>query len=245
MGRLRELRTEKEFLEQYDIDRYDHPSVTADTVVMSVRELPSGNLRKSMKLEMSVLLIRRGAHPFKGSWALPGGFFRKGETLEECAARELREETALEAVKIVPLGIFSKPGRDPRGWIISAAYLSVVGKSAAETIRGGDDAAEARWFPVQEVLDGRIRLAFDHLEMVTAAVERLRRVDRDELAFSFLPREFTLAELQYVYEFLENRELTGPNFRRRMMPGLVQVEGFLREDGGHRPAALFRRVLRE
>jgi len=234
---LRNLKTEKEYWEQYDIDKYPHPSVTADIVAFSVQELATGNYRKPTEATMSVLLVKRGAHPFKGEWALPGGFFRPGETIEECAARELMEETGLKGQRLMSLGMFSKPGRDPRGWIVSNAYLAIVAKSRS-AVRGGDDAAEARWVAVGDVVSGKIKLAFDHREIVDSAIARLRPEDRDAIGFAFLPPEFTLAELQYVHEFMEGHSLRSPNFRRKMLPSLRPLDRQA-ESVGHRPAVLY------
>ena len=237
--RLRELKTEGEFWKQYDISKYPRPSVTTDVVALSVQEIPTDNYRSPSESRMSVLLVKRSAHPFKGEWALPGGFFKPGETVEECAARELKEETGLKGQRLIGIGTFSKPGRDPRGWIISNAYLAIVAKSSSK-VRGGDDAAEARWFPVDEVTSEKFKLAFDHKEIIEAALARLRLGDAEELGFAFLPPEFTLAELQYVHEFIAGKELLGPNFRRKMMPLLVSM-GNVQSNIGHRPAVLFKR----
>lgn len=133
-----------EFLKDYDIGKFDRPSVTADIVAVTLRSAETGDWRAPTRLRASVLLIRRGVSPFKGLWALPGGFLRKGETLDACARRELTEETGLEASALLPAGVFSAPGRDPRGWIISGAFLSIV-SSGANDVRGGDDASEAVW----------------------------------------------------------------------------------------------------
>ncbi len=132
------------FLADYDLGKYERPSVTADVVAVTLRSAATGDWRAPSQLRASVLLIRRGVPPFKGLWALPGGFLRKGEALDDCARRELREETGLEASALLPVGVFSDPGRDPRGWIISEAFLSIV-SSGANDVHGGDDAAEAVW----------------------------------------------------------------------------------------------------
>lgn len=239
--RLRDIETEEEFLKRYDLSKYEHPSVTADVVAMSVQDYETGNYRSPTESKMSVLLIKRGAHPHKGMWALPGGFMKKGERVEQTAARELEEETGLKGQVLTEIGMFTTPGRDPRGWIISDAFLAIVAKSES-AVRGGDDATEAKWFDIEEVLSGKLELAFDHLEVVMKAIEKLRPFDRDEYGFAFLPRTFTLAELQYVYEFMDGKSLIGPNFRRKMLPQLAQVEGEYREtDAAHRPASLFTR----
>jgi ADP-ribose pyrophosphatase YjhB (NUDIX family) len=132
------------FLAGYDIGKFERPSVTSDVVAVTLRSVETGDWRAPTRLRASVLLIRRGVPPFKGLWALPGGFLRKGESLDECARRELKEETGLAASALLPIGVFSAPGRDPRGWIISGAFLSIVSTGANE-VRGGDDAAEAVW----------------------------------------------------------------------------------------------------
>lgn len=132
------------FLAGYDIGKFERPSVTADVVAVTLRSVATGDWRAPSRLRASLLLIRRGVPPFKGLWALPGGFLRKGESLDDCARRELKEETGLAASALLPAGVFSAPGRDPRGWIISGAFLSIV-SSGANDIHGGDDAAEAVW----------------------------------------------------------------------------------------------------
>jgi 8-oxo-dGTP diphosphatase len=135
---------------------YARPALTADVVVFA----GFGPAR-------SVVLIRRGAEPFLGMWALPGGFVNEGERLETAARRELLEETGISLGEpLVPLGAFGDPGRDPRGWTVSAAYMMEVADRVA--VRGGDDAAEAAWFPVVELPP----LAFDHVDIVAAALSR-------------------------------------------------------------------------
>lgn len=118
-----------------------------------------------------VLLIERGHEPFKGKWALPGGFMEWNESCEQAAARELEEETSLKNVQLKLLGVFSKPGRDPRGTIISVAFIGVVDEQNAATAKGGDDAARTEWFP----LDGHPALAFDHEDILAYATDFLRK----------------------------------------------------------------------
>lgn len=133
--RDREGRTEQEFLRAYRADRYPRPSVTADIMLLS--ETAAG---------VEVLLVRRGGHPFLGCWALPGGFVGPQESVDEAAARELKEETHVSGLPLFPLMLCSRPGRDPRAWTISQAYLALVGPGNLSSVRADDDAADARWF---------------------------------------------------------------------------------------------------
>ena len=138
---------EKEFLQNYNIEKYDRPSVTTDVAMLTVRARQTDNYRTDDRHSLSILLVKRGRHPYKGMWALPGGFLQRSESVEDCALRETVEETNVTPAALMPIGIFSDPGRDPRGWIISSAYVSVLG---AEDIRqvGGDDAEDAKWFDI-------------------------------------------------------------------------------------------------
>lgn len=146
--------TEAEAIAQYKTKDYPKPALTADIAVF---------------VENRLLLIRRGGHPFLGCWALPGGFAEPGETIEETAARELEEETNLSDIKPFLVGVYSAPGRDPRGWTVSVAYAAKLEKA---DVRAGDDAAEAAWF---EVVDGAVvlpsgeQLAFDHAQIIADA----------------------------------------------------------------------------
>ena len=166
--------TEEEFLRRYDPDKYPKPSVTADIVVFRRRNGAP-----------EVLLIRRGGHPFLGRWAFPGGFAERGERIEQTAARELQEETGVTDVDMTLVGVYSKPGRDPRGWTMSAAYAAVVDTAEATAM---DDAAEVRWAPLERDAQGVYRLrrddgltpdergcilAFDHDEILADAVRMI------------------------------------------------------------------------
>ena len=139
--------SEKEFLESYSLDKYERPSVTADVAAFTISTEESGSYRKNPENKLRLLLIRRGGHPFKDHWALPGGFLQKGETVEQCALREIFEETNVQPVSIMPVGVFSKPERDPRGWIISHAYASILSEERVRQA-GQDDAEDAQWFTV-------------------------------------------------------------------------------------------------
>ena len=133
-------------------DRWPRPALTVDVAAV-VRGAP-----------LRVLLIQRAEPPFAGEWALPGGFVEEGEIVAAAAARELDEETAIEARGLSLLGVYSAPGRDPRGWTVSVAYVLELDSELAA--RGGDDAAAARWFPVDQLPP----LAFDHAQIVSEAI---------------------------------------------------------------------------
>ena len=141
------MQSEKEFLAQYRMEDYERPSVTADIVAFMIRSEESGNYRQNAANRLCILLIRRGGHPFRDHWALPGGFLQPGETIEACALREVQEETNVLPASLMPVGLFSEPGRDPRGWVISQAFASIISEESVRQA-GGDDAADARWFDV-------------------------------------------------------------------------------------------------
>lgn len=211
--------------------RYPHPAVTTDVVLFSLRDD-----------SLQVLLIERGNAPFKGHWALPGGFVDINEDLEVCAARELAEETGVEGVYLEQLGTFGKPGRDPRERVISIAYLALAAETAL-SVQAGDDAAAAAWFPLKALP----ALAFDHAEIIATAHRRLiGKLDYSTIAFQLLPETFTLAELQGVYETLIDAEIDKRNFRK-WAQALEQIEatGELRRRGKHRPARVYRLVDRQ
>lgn len=132
--------------------KYPRPAVTADCVVMTNEPLPK------------VLLIQRGADPFKGAWAFPGGFMNMDETTEQCAIRELKEETGLKVATVHQIGAYSKVDRDPRGRTITVAYLAII--DSTKEVKGQDDAAKADWFPITDIP----HLAFDHYDIITDAV---------------------------------------------------------------------------
>jgi 8-oxo-dGTP diphosphatase len=139
---------ENEFLLQYHLDDYERPSIATDIVAFTIRNKEAKDYRKLSKKELSILLIRRGEYPFKDDWALPGGFTRKDETLEYTAIRELKEEAGVSDITLMQLQTFSDRKRDPRGWIISCAYLALAEEKQFQII-AGSDAAEAEWFQIK------------------------------------------------------------------------------------------------
>lgn len=151
--------SEKEYLEKYNIADFERPSVTTDIAAFMIRSEENDNYKRDSESRLCLLLIKRGVHPFKGCWALPGGFLKPGETVEECALREITEETNVAPVTLLPVGVYSGPARDPRGWIISNAFFSVITEESVKQV-GGDDAADAQWFDVsfEQEKNGEYRL---------------------------------------------------------------------------------------
>lgn len=163
---------EAQAIARYQSRNYPKPALTADIVILS-RE----------QAQLQVLLIRRGAHPYLDFYALPGGFAQADETVEQTAARELEEETGVAGLPLKLLGIYSQPGRDPRGWVVSAAYLAVI-KADRLKVQAGDDAADACWFTIRQeegeflLQSSRLclshrELAFDHARILEDALQRL------------------------------------------------------------------------
>lgn len=192
---------------------------------------------------LCILAVRRGAPPYRGRWALPGGFVRDGEDLLDAAERELEEETAVASVRahLEQLGTYGEPRRDPRGRVVTVAHLALVPQPI--TAVAGTDAADARWVPVDEFLDDHRRLAFDHHRILVDGVERARaKLEYSPLGIAFCPDEFTIAELRRVYEAVWGTSLDPRNFHRKVTgtPGFVVETGRTTTRDGGRPAQLYR-----
>lgn len=145
---------EKDFLASYNIEKYERPSLTTDIVCFTIQTDKSICYRKDPVHSLNILLIKRGEHPFKDRWALPGGFVRPSETVNECAVREIKEETGVEPNYFMSVGTFSEPDRDPRGWVISNAYTTVISGEDIN-LKASDDALDAKWFKIifEKILD--------------------------------------------------------------------------------------------
>lgn len=217
----------------YDPSRFPAFAVTVDVVILT---MSAGAL--------NVLLVRRGEEPYKGVWAIPGGFKRPTETLDQAASRELSEETGVDAASLLTqFGAYGDPGRDPRMNVVTVAYVAVLRDVGA--VVAGTDAAEAALVPVADVLEGRIELAFDHLRIARDAIERVRvELEVSGIATAFVGATFTLAELRAVYEAVWGVQLDAANFRRSVAAedGWVIPTGRRAEPGpsGGRPAELYR-----
>ena len=202
-------------------DTYDYPrpAVTTDCVIFGY----DGK-------ELKVLLIERGIEPFKGCWAFPGGFLNMDEDALAGARRELKEETGLEDAFIEQFHTFSEPGRDPRGRVITIAHYALV---KIQEVEGGDDAAQARWFPIGEVPP----LAFDHDRILRMAMSRLKeKIHFEPVGFELLPDVFTMPQLQNLYEAILEVHFDRRNFASKMLKlGIL-------EDTGDRPAGASSRI---
>lgn len=234
---------EQAFLEGYRPGAFPRPSVTVDLVIFTVRDRV-----------LSTLLVRRGEHPFKGRWALPGGFVRvsddrldQGESLDDAAHRELAEETGLDAeragkVRLEQVGAFGAPGRDPRMRVISVAYCALLRPTLAPLVRAGGDVDAARWYPLDELPP----LAFDHATILDRALAHVRaRLESSPIAFELVPETFTIAELRTVHELVYGQSLDPGNFRKRFLR--MVEEGVLEKARGSRataskPASVYRFV---
>ncbi len=205
---------------------YPRPALTVDTVIFTLREN-----------KLQVLLIQRAEDPYARMWALPGGFVKMDESLEEAALRELCEETGVKEAYLEQLYTFGQPERDPRGRVVTVAYFALIPSDATFRREGGSDASQARWFPVDSLPD----LAFDHAEIIAYAVRRLRyKLEYTAVGFELLPEQFTLSELQYTYELILGEKLDKRNFRRRILEANVIEPTERMRAGEGRPARLFR-----
>jgi 8-oxo-dGTP diphosphatase len=208
-------------------------AVTVDLVVFTIRD----DL-------LCALAVRRGAPPYRGRWALPGGFVQEHEGLLEAAWRELAEETGLEElpVHLEQLATYGDPKRDPRMRVVSVAYLALAAELPEPT--AGTDAADARWWPVTDLLSGTRRLAFDHQHILADGLARARaKLEYSPLATAFCAEEFTVAELRHVYEVVWGVDLDPRNFHRKVTgsPGFLVSTGGRTNRNGGRPALLYRR----
>ncbi len=205
--------------------------MTVDVVALSVQ--PDSGL--------SALAVKRGSEPHKGRWALPGGFVDKGEALDKAALRELSEETGISprSLSLHQVAAYGAPQRDPRGRVVSVAWLAALPAGTAAT--AGDDAADAQWFAVSDLLKPR-KLAFDHATILRDALGLAGRLLEDtSFGTRFLGRSFTISDLREVYESVWEQELDAGNFQRKVtgVPGLLKPTGRTVQRGRGRPAALF------
>jgi 8-oxo-dGTP diphosphatase len=233
-------REEAAFLAEYDVEAFHRPSVTVDIAIFTI-----------LDADLKVLLIQREQHPFKGAWALPGGFVRvgpsaddQGEDLEEAAQRRLQEETRLPrgSVYLEQLGAFGKAGRDPRTRVITVAYFALVRPDLAPFVSPGEGAVAAAWISVGEL--AKRTLAFDHDAIIDAALDRIRiKIEDTDIAFELVPETFSIPELRAVYEVIKGTAYDPGNFRRRF--NRMLTDGVIAKAAGKRitrskPAQVFK-----
>lgn len=205
---------------------YKRAAITADNVIFAY-----DTTSKQLKL----LLVKRGEEPNKGDWALPGGFLRMNETIEECAERELKEETNYENAYQQQFEVFSKVCRDPRYRVVTVAFYALV---PMREVVGGDDAQEARWFDIKNIPS----LAFDHNRIVMKALQHLKEdLHFHPVGFELLPEYFTMPQLQSLYEAILGVQFERRNFAKKMLAtGILEKAENKAAANGHRPADLYR-----
>lgn len=206
--------------------QYPHPAVTVDCAVFGF----DGDVLK-------LLLIQRRIEPYQGKWALPGGFVGIDESVDAAAKRELREETGIAEAYLEQLYTFGAPNRDPRERVISVAHYALV-RSSAFVLQADTDAAQAAWFPIADLP----ALAFDHEQIVAAALQRLKaKVRYEPIGFELLPENFTLGQLQRLYEAVLGTAIDKRNFRKKILSTkIIDPLNQFQRGVAHRAAQYFR-----
>ncbi len=206
------------------LEDYERPSVTTDIIIFSI-----------INDELKVLLVKRAVIPFKGKWALPGGFIKMDEDLEQGAKRELEEETGVKDAYLEQLYTFGDVKRDPRGRVITVAYFALINSKGVE-LRATTDVSEAKWFSVSKLPE----LGFDHKKILDYAIKRLKwKFEYTPVAFSMLPDKFSLGELQNLYEIVFKREFDKRNFRKKLLSLNILKEEGIKKEVSYRPPQLF------
>ncbi|RJX38943.1 NUDIX domain-containing protein [Paenibacillus pinisoli] len=221
-----------------------------DIVVFTITSTEKAGAKKSLPIRaLEVMLIKRKQWPFEGKWALPGGFTKETETVRQCAERELMEETGVSGVHLDYFNVYSAPGRDPRGWMISHAFFALVQEAYVASRRTSDEAADVRLIPVEEALE--MDLAFDHGTILSDALDKIRQhMMTTTIAREFLPERFTMSELYQVIQtvvpsFQERnfiRKITSTQSRRGIIEEVRNAEGqpLMSNQYSQRPAQLYR-----
>ena len=204
---------------------YPRPAVTTDCVILGFDEG-----------ELKVLLIERATEPFKGRWALPGGFVCMEETADDCAARILQKETSLSDIYMEQLYTFATVERDPRFRVISIGYYALI-KLADYQAQAGTDESSVKWFTLNEIPE----LAFDHNSILDKALERLKgKIKYQPIGFELLPEKFTLPHLRHLYEVILQTELDDRNFRKKILSYNLLIDtGELQQGARNRAPKLY------
>jgi 8-oxo-dGTP diphosphatase len=203
---------------------YPKPSVTVDIIIFTVKND-----------DLKVLLIKRAVDPFNGMWAIPGGFVKLDESLEDAAKRELNEETGVKDVYLEQLYSFGEVKRDPRGRVITIAYFALANSDSIQ-LSASSDVSKAEWFSVKKLPE----LAFDHGKIMDYAVQRLRwKFEYTTAAFSLLPKKFTLTQLQEIYEIVFGKNFDKRNFRKKILDLDILKKESINKQVSHRPAQTY------
>ncbi|MFA5084545.1 MAG: NUDIX domain-containing protein [Candidatus Paceibacterota bacterium] len=207
-----------------DIRKYEKPSVTVDIVIYTIQDN-----------DLKVLLVKRGVEPFKGKWAIPGGFVKIHEFLEDAAKRELAEETGVKDVYLEQLYSFGDPERDPRGRVITIAYMALINSEKIK-LSAATDVSEAQWFSLKKIQS----LAFDHRKILDYSLKRLKwKFGYTTVAFSLLPEKFAISEVQKIYEIVFGRKFDKRNFAKKIISLNILKEEGIKKDVSYRPPMLY------
>jgi 8-oxo-dGTP diphosphatase len=211
-------------MDKNDIHQYQKPSVTIDVVIFTIQ---NDNLK--------ALLVKRNLEPFKSKWALPGGFVRIDESLEEAAKRELKEETGVKNVYLEQLFSFGEPQRDPRGRVITITYIALINSENID-LKASTDVSEAKWFSIENTP----LLAFDHKKILNYALQRLKwKFEYTTVAFSLLPKKFPISEIRRIYEIVFNKKFDKRNFNKKILSLDILKEEGINKNVAHRPPMLY------
>jgi len=209
------------------MERYEKPSVTVDIVIFTIKDN-----------DLKILLVKRGIEPFKNMWAIPGGFVRIEESLEEAAKRELEEETSVRADYLEQLYTFGEVNRDPRGRVITVAYFALIKSEKISKLKATADVIEAKWFSAFKLP----KLAFDHEKILEYAIKRLRwKFEYTTVVFSLLPEKFSLTELQKIYEIIFDKKFDKRNFRKKILSlNIIEKTKERQKNVSNRPPQLYK-----
>lgn len=245
----------------YSIENFERPSVAADCVVFGIDTAEPDSPRSLKQRKLKILLVKRGEEPFINKYSLAGGFLRRGETIEQTALRELQEEAGVSEPKIMNIGVYSKADRDPRGWIISCAFLALTRTVELSTAEYSD-ALDAHWLNFEyenekiTLSDGteeiiiqynnglpeKNPLAFDHAKIIYDAFQKLRdEVVNHDIIFDLMPSLFAISDLQQPYEIITGKKTSPQNFRKRMSSKIRETE-FFDEKSAHRTSKLYEKI---
>jgi len=211
-------------MEKDSIHKYEKPSVTVDIVIYTIQDN-----------DLKVLLVKRGIEPFKDKWAIPGGFVKINESLEEAAKRELKEETGVADVYLEQLYSFGDPKRDPRGRVITIAYMALINSEKIK-LKAATDVLEVQWFSIKKIPP----LAFDHRNILDYSLKRLKwKFEYTTVAFSLLSKKFAISEIQKIYEIVFNQQFDKRNFSKKILSLNILKEEEIKKDVSHRPPMLY------